>query len=161
MAQRVKLRQRIPDEPEDVAYGRFQDDEHVQDVFQNPVRSLGKRARPLFAETRFSQRRRSHIEQLLDTQQSSIIVISVITLLSLFLRLYKISNPDQVVCVPRRVASARVILTCLPPIQLRRGPLRQIRRVLLAKVLLLRRASSLRETPLWTGGLVRGVRRQL
>ncbi|KAL1666695.1 glycosyltransferase family 39 protein [Schizophyllum commune] len=78
MAQRVKLRQRIPEEPEDVAYNRFQDDEHVQDVFQNP-------------------RRRSHIEQLLDTPQSSIIVISVITLLSLFLRLYKISNPDQVV----------------------------------------------------------------
>ena len=53
MAQRVKLRQRIPDEPEDVVYNRFQDDEHVQDVFQNPVRSPGERARPLFAEARF------------------------------------------------------------------------------------------------------------
>ncbi|KAG6909028.1 hypothetical protein DXG01_002302 [Tephrocybe rancida] len=72
-----QARQRKPATPEP-SVDNVQDDEHVDVVYQNP-------------------RNRNPVEQLLETHQASVIVVSILTALSFALRFYKINAPDQVV----------------------------------------------------------------
>ncbi|KAJ8519830.1 hypothetical protein ONZ45_g3254 [Pleurotus djamor] len=55
-----------------------QEDEHVTSIYQREAD-------------------RSHFEQILSSQQASVIVVSVLTLAAFALRFYKINHPDQVV----------------------------------------------------------------
>ncbi|KAJ8095317.1 Dolichyl-phosphate-mannose--protein mannosyltransferase 4 [Marasmius tenuissimus] len=62
-----------PDEDE-----RFQEEEHADNVYQNP-------------------NRRHEIEKLLETDRASFVVVAVLTAVAFALRFYKINQPDQVV----------------------------------------------------------------
>ncbi|KAF8074871.1 glycosyltransferase family 39 protein [Lyophyllum atratum] len=73
-----RLRKNLPSETSNLDIDNVQDDEHVGEVYQNP-------------------RNRNHIEQLLETSQGSVIVVSILTTLAFALRFYKINHPDQVV----------------------------------------------------------------
>ncbi|KAE9399518.1 glycosyltransferase family 39 protein [Gymnopus androsaceus JB14] len=79
MASPGKLRQRIPVAGRsNFEYDRIQEEEHTDDVFQNP-------------------NTRHPIERILETQKASVAVVAVLTALAFALRFYKINHPDQVV----------------------------------------------------------------
>ncbi|KAG6845492.1 hypothetical protein H0H87_008389 [Tephrocybe sp. NHM501043] len=73
-----QARQRRPIPPSEASFENVNDDEHVGEVYQNP-------------------RNRNPVEQYLETNQASVIVVSVLTALAFALRFYKINAPDQVV----------------------------------------------------------------
>ncbi|ESK96494.1 glycosyltransferase family 39 protein [Moniliophthora roreri MCA 2997] len=73
-----KLRQRRVPQAEPEEFDRFQEEEHADDVYQNP-------------------NNRHPIERTLETETASVVVISVLTALAFALRFYKINQPDQVV----------------------------------------------------------------
>ncbi|KAG6821448.1 hypothetical protein H0H93_010172 [Arthromyces matolae] len=78
MAGPSQPRQRKPRSTPEPSTDNVQDDEHVNEVYQNP-------------------RNRNAIEQLLETPQASVVVVSALTALAFALRFYKINAPDQVV----------------------------------------------------------------
>ncbi|KAJ3733211.1 glycosyltransferase family 39 protein [Lentinula guzmanii] len=79
MASTGKLRQRVPVSARpNFEYDRIQEEEHTDDVFQNP-------------------NKRHPIEKILETDNASVVVVAVLTALAFALRFYKINHPDQVV----------------------------------------------------------------
>jgi hypothetical protein len=91
-----RLRHRRPSaEPPNLDFDQVQDDEHVGEIFQNPVRvCLSWRATYNWT---YPKKNRNLYEQLLETPKGSMIVVSILTSLAFALRFYKINHPDQVV----------------------------------------------------------------
>ncbi|KAF5387313.1 hypothetical protein D9757_005775 [Collybiopsis confluens] len=79
MAGTSKLRQRNTTSGRPTfEYDRIQEEEHTDDVYQNP-------------------NTRHPVEQFLETEKASVVVVAVLTALAFALRFYKINHPDQVV----------------------------------------------------------------
>ena len=72
-----------------------QDDEHVESVYQNPVRI--SRFLFYFLKPHLLQKNRNRYELLLETYKGSVLVVSILTVLAFALRFYKINHPDPVV----------------------------------------------------------------
>jgi dolichyl-phosphate-mannose-protein mannosyltransferase len=83
-------------EPSNLENDQVQDDEHVDEIFQNPVR-VSPYPYAYCIPKHILKRNRNLYEQLLETPKGSVIVVSILTSLAFALRFYKINHPDQVV----------------------------------------------------------------